>query len=89
LVQRRIAVADAATVQPDEATKAEHRNLGASRVASARSGPSASFDFDLDKVIQGCEFDGGSANFDVLMGMDVISTGSLVVQGSNTFTFSF
>lgn len=44
----------------------------------------------LDKVLQGCEFDGGSKpKFDVLLGMDVISTGSLVVQGNGTFSFSF
>jgi hypothetical protein len=44
----------------------------------------------LDKVLQGCEFDGGAApRFDVLLGMDVISTGSLVVQGNATFSFSF
>jgi hypothetical protein len=43
----------------------------------------------LDKVIQGCQFQGGSAQFQVLLGMDVISTGSLVVQGNGTFSFSF
>ena len=44
----------------------------------------------LDKVLQGCEFDGGSsARFDVLLGMDVISTGSLVVQGNGTYSFAF
>jgi hypothetical protein len=44
----------------------------------------------LDKVLQGCEFDGGvTPTFDVLLGMDVISTGSLVVQGNGTFSFSF
>jgi Aspartyl protease len=43
----------------------------------------------LQKVIQGCDFP-GAANFDVLLGMDVISTGSLVVQGgTNSFSFSF
>jgi hypothetical protein len=42
----------------------------------------------LHKLIQGCEFPGG-ANFEVLLGMDVISTGSLVVQGNGTFSFSF
>lgn len=47
--------------------------------------------FVLDKVIQGCEFNGGpNPSFDVLLGMDVISSGSLVVQGGNhTFSFSF
>jgi hypothetical protein len=43
----------------------------------------------LMKTIQGCEFHGGSANFEVILGMDVISTGSLVVQGNQTFSFSF
>ncbi|MFI4987321.1 MAG: aspartyl protease family protein [Alphaproteobacteria bacterium] len=43
----------------------------------------------LQKVIQGCEFHGGAANFEVILGMDVISTGSLVVQGNRTFSFSF
>jgi hypothetical protein len=43
----------------------------------------------LTKTIQGCEFHGGSANFEVILGMDVISTGSLVVQGNQTFSFSF
>ena len=43
----------------------------------------------LHKAIQGCEFNAGNAPFQVLMGMDVISTGSLVVQGNGTFSFSF
>jgi hypothetical protein len=43
----------------------------------------------LQKVIQGCAFQGGAASFQVLLGMDVISTGSLVVQGNGTFSFSF
>ena len=44
----------------------------------------------LDKVIQSCEFHAGNANFDVILGMDVLSTGSLVVQGGNgTYSFSF
>jgi hypothetical protein len=45
--------------------------------------------FILQKVIQGCAFQGGNAPFQVLLGMDVISTGSLVVQGNGTFSFSF
>lgn len=45
--------------------------------------------FVLGKVIQGCAFQGGHAPFQVLLGMDVISTGSLVVQGNGTFSFSF
>jgi hypothetical protein len=43
----------------------------------------------LHKVIQGCAFQGGAAPFQVLLGMDVISIGSLVVQGNGTFSFSF
>lgn len=43
----------------------------------------------LDKVIQGCEFHGGSANFQIIMGMDILSTGSLVIQGDGSFSFSF
>jgi len=42
----------------------------------------------LQKVIQGCAFRGGGP-FQVLLGMDVISVGSLVVQGNGTFSFSF
>jgi len=42
----------------------------------------------LQRVIQGCEFDGAHANFEVILGMDVISTGSLVVQGNQTYGFS-
>lgn len=46
--------------------------------------------FILDRAIEGCEFNNGNANFDVLLGMDVLSTGSLVVQGgTNTFSFAF
>jgi hypothetical protein len=44
----------------------------------------------LQKVIQGVEFNNASAPFDVLLGMDVISSGSLVVQGGqSSFSFSF
>jgi hypothetical protein len=47
--------------------------------------------FILDKVIQGCELIvAPTAGFEVLLGMDVISSGSLVVQGGNgTFSWSF
>jgi hypothetical protein len=45
--------------------------------------------FVLQKLIQGCSFQAGSAPFEVLLGMDVISIGSLVVQGNGTFSFSF
>ena len=43
----------------------------------------------LQKTIQGCEFHAGSAAFEVVLGMDVLSIGSLVVQGNGTFSFSF
>jgi hypothetical protein len=43
----------------------------------------------LQKVIQGCEIHAANAPFEVLLGMDVISTGSLVVQGNGSFSFSF
>jgi hypothetical protein len=44
----------------------------------------------LERAIQGCDFPGGSsADFQVILGMDVLRTGSLVVQGNNTFSFSF
>jgi hypothetical protein len=42
----------------------------------------------LNKVIQGTEFHAG-VGFDILLGMDVISIGSLVVQGNGAFSFSF
>jgi hypothetical protein len=43
----------------------------------------------LQKVIQGCAFSGLNAPFQVILGMDVISTGSLIVQGDGTYSFSF
>jgi len=42
----------------------------------------------LNKVIQGCEFHVGSASFDVILGMDVLSAGTLVVQGNGQWSFS-
>jgi hypothetical protein len=42
----------------------------------------------LERVIVGSEFH-GAPHFDILLGMDVISTGSLVVLGNGTFGFSF
>jgi len=42
----------------------------------------------LDKVIHGCEFH-APPTFEVLLGMDVISTGTLVIQGDGNFSFSF
>lgn len=46
----------------------------------------------LNQTILGFDFHKGTFDFDVLLGMDVISTGSLVVQGGGgigTFSFSF
>jgi hypothetical protein len=42
----------------------------------------------LFQQIRGIEFP-AIAGFDVLLGMDVISTGTLVVQGNGHFSFSF
>ena len=42
----------------------------------------------LAKVIHGAEFQAPPA-FEVLLGMDVLSTGTLVVQGDGSFSFSF
>jgi hypothetical protein len=40
--------------------------------------------------IQGVEFDAGAhGSFDVLLGMDVISTGSLKIEGDGTFSWSW
>lgn len=43
----------------------------------------------LQPVIHGVEFNAENAGFDVLLGMDVIRTGTLVVQGDGNFSFSF
>lgn len=43
----------------------------------------------LQAQIQGAEMDLVGAGFDVLLGMDVISTGSLAIEGSGTYSFSF
>ncbi len=43
----------------------------------------------LNKDITGAEFNSMAGEFDVLLGMDVISTGSLKVEGNGTFSFSF
>jgi hypothetical protein len=42
----------------------------------------------LNRVIQGCKFQVGSASFDVILGMDVLSAGTLVVQGNGQWSFS-
>jgi hypothetical protein len=39
--------------------------------------------------IQGVELAIAGGNFDVLLGMDIIGSGSLAVEGSGTFSFSF
>jgi hypothetical protein len=39
--------------------------------------------------IQGAEFDAGKGGFDVLLGMDVICTGSLKVEGDGTFSWAW
>jgi hypothetical protein len=44
----------------------------------------------LNNPIQGAEFDPGLSGFDVLLGMDVISIGSLAVEGgSGTFSWAW
>jgi len=43
----------------------------------------------LSQPIQGCEYRGQTSAFDAIIGMDVLRTGSLVVQGNGTFSFSF
>ena len=43
----------------------------------------------LSKDIAGAEFNSMTGEFEVLLGMDVISTGSLKVEGNGTFSFSF
>lgn len=42
----------------------------------------------MERVIQGSEFH-GAGNFDILIGMDVISMGSLVVLGNGSYCFAF
>lgn len=43
----------------------------------------------IDKEIQGPELGPVSGPFEVLPGMDIISIGSLIIQGNGTFSFSF
>ena len=43
----------------------------------------------LAEPIEGAELNLEGTGFDVLLGMDVISTGSLAVEGSGTYSFSF
>ncbi|WP_424947549.1 hypothetical protein [Candidatus Spongiihabitans sp.] len=60
---------------------------GAIKVIDDKSLLSSPLSF-LNKDIEGVEFN-SSGGFDVLLGMDVISTGSLKVEGNGTFSFSF
>jgi hypothetical protein len=41
------------------------------------------------RPIQGAEFDAGGHGFDVLMGMDVITSGALTVGGNRTFSWAW
>ncbi len=43
----------------------------------------------FDAQIQGAELNIDSSNFDVLLGMDIISSGSLKIDGDGSFSFSF
>ena len=43
----------------------------------------------LDKEIEGPEFDCGDADFDVLLGMDILSIGTLTVAHTGNFKFSY
>ncbi len=40
-------------------------------------------------VIRGAELIMPDGDFDVLLGMDILSTGSLAIEGNGTFSFSF
>jgi hypothetical protein len=43
----------------------------------------------IDKEIEGPEFDCGDADFDVLLGMDILSIGTLTVTHTGNFKFSY
>jgi hypothetical protein len=43
----------------------------------------------FNDVIQGAELALGQGGFEVLLGMDILGKGSLAVEGSGTFSFSF
>ena len=45
--------------------------------------------YTLNNPIEGGEINLENAGFDVLLGMDVIATDSLAVEGGGTFSFSF
>ena len=42
----------------------------------------------LQKELTGAEIDSGG-QFDVLLGMDILSVGSLAIEGNGTYSFSF
>jgi hypothetical protein len=52
-------------------------------------GGAATIIFMQPHPIYGGEITSSGDHFDVLLGMDVISTGSLAVEGNGTFSFSF
>lgn len=43
----------------------------------------------FDKLIEGAELNFSSSQFDVLLGMDIISSGSLKIEGDGTYSFCF
>lgn len=43
----------------------------------------------IDEEITGAEFDNGDADFDILLGMDILSRGTLTVSCTGNFKFSF
>ncbi|MGU9962757.1 MAG: retroviral-like aspartic protease family protein [Candidatus Halichondribacter symbioticus] len=42
-----------------------------------------------NRIIRGAELIMPDSGFDVLLGMDILSTGSLAIEGNGTFSFSF
>ncbi len=42
-----------------------------------------------NRIIEGAELIMPDSGFDVLLGMDILSTGSLAIEGNGTFSFSF
>ena len=43
----------------------------------------------VGSAVQGAEFIAPRGDFDVLLGMDILSVGSLAVEGNGTYSFSF
>jgi Aspartyl protease len=62
--------------------------LPTAAIAAAVSPPIAGQLYLLPNPIQGAEIDAGGM-FDVLMGMDVISSGSLKIEGDGTFSWAW